>query len=98
MECEIISYTSCLIFCKCNGNIRHVSSERIIASFIILQQKTIVRVEDDVDVQNEEDSIDLKSHIVYVPAVFSKEKTDPEVGLMFGCFYCSCSCVCLCFI
>lgn len=60
-----------------------MSSERIITSFVILQQKTIVRVEDDVDVRSEENSIDLKSHKVYVSAVFSKEKTDPEVSLMF---------------
>jgi hypothetical protein len=60
-----------------------VSSERIIASFIILQQKTIVRGEDDVEFQSEEDSIDVKSDKVYVPAAFSKEKTDPEVNLIF---------------
>jgi hypothetical protein len=75
-----------------------VSSERIIASFIILQQKTVITGEDDVDVQSEEDSIDMKSDKVYVPAAFSKEKADPEVSLTFWCFYGSCSCVCLCCI
>ncbi|XP_023706886.1 uncharacterized protein LOC111864096 isoform X3 [Cryptotermes secundus] len=41
-------------------------------------EKTTVKVEDDVDVQSEEDSIDMKSHKDYVPAVLSEEKTDPE--------------------
>lgn len=83
MECGIIPCTCCLLFCKYNGSVRRVSSERIIASFVILQEKTIVKVEEDDDVQSEEDSIDLKSHKDYVPAVFSNEKTDPEVSLMF---------------
>jgi hypothetical protein len=75
--------TCCPLFYKCNGNVRNVLSKRIIFIFIILQQKTIIRVGDGDDVQSEEDLIDVKSLEVYVPSAFSIEKTEPEVSVVF---------------
>lgn len=56
-----------------------------------LQQKTMMKVENDVDVQNEENSSDIKIHEVYVPSSFPIEEIKSEVSLVLGVFYISCS-------
>jgi hypothetical protein len=56
----------------------------------ILQQNTIIKVENDVDTQSEEDSFHMKIEEVYVPSAFCIEKPEPEVSLVFRCF---CACV-----
>jgi hypothetical protein len=55
---------------------------------IILQQNTIIKTENDVDVQSEEDSIHMKIEEVYVPSAFCIEKSEPEVSLFSRCSAC----------
>jgi hypothetical protein len=56
----------------------------------ILQQNTVIKVENDVDVWSEEDSVHMKIEEVYIPSAFCIEKPEPEVSLVFKCF---CACV-----
>lgn len=53
----------------------------------ILQQNTIIKIENDVDVQSDEDSIHMKIEEIYIPSAFCIEKPEPEVSLAFRCFY-----------
>ena len=54
---------------------------------IILQQNTdIIKVENDMDIVTEEDSIGIKFDEVYIPSAFCVEKAEPEVSLFCGCF------------
>jgi hypothetical protein len=52
-----------------------------------LQQNTMMKVENDVDVQSEENSSDIKIHEVYVPSSFPIEEIKSEVSLVLGVFY-----------
>lgn len=54
-----------------------------------LQQNAMVKVENEMDVQNENNSIDIKSHEVYVSSILIEE-IKSEVSC-FGHFYTSCS-------
>lgn len=40
-----------------------------------------VKVEKDVDVTSQEDSVDIKTEEVYIPSTYSAKKNDPEVSL-----------------
>jgi hypothetical protein len=53
-----------------------------------LQQNTIVKEEDDVDVLSEE-CIDMKFEEVFIPSAFPIEKVEPEVSPLCRCF-CAC--------
>jgi hypothetical protein len=44
-----------------------------------------MKVESDVNVLSEEDSIDMKSEEVHIPSGFSIRKADPEVSVVFRC-------------
>jgi hypothetical protein len=44
----------------------------------------MVKVENCVDVLNQEDSSDMKTDEVYLPSAFSIKKDEPEVGLVFS--------------
>jgi hypothetical protein len=53
--------------------------------FIILQQKIdLIKIENDVDVLSEEDSIGMGTDEVYIPSTFSIKKAELEVGLLFS--------------
>jgi hypothetical protein len=56
----------------------------------ILQKNAIIKIENDVGVQGEEDTFHMKIEEVYVPSAFCIEKPEPEVSLVFRCF---CACV-----
>jgi hypothetical protein len=56
----------------------------------ILQKNAIIKIENDVDVQSEEDTFDMKIQEDYVPSAFCIEKPEPEVSLVFRWF---CACV-----
>jgi hypothetical protein len=45
-----------------------------------------MKVESDVNVLGEEDSIDVKNEVVHIPSGFSIRKADPEGSLAFRCF------------
>jgi hypothetical protein len=51
-----------------------------------LQKNAIIKVENDVDVQDEEGTFHMKIEEVYVPSAFCVEKPEPEVSLVFRCF------------
>jgi hypothetical protein len=49
--------------------------------FIILQQNiSTVKVENDIDVQREDDSINMEIDEAYIPLTFSIQKAEPEVS------------------
>jgi hypothetical protein len=43
----------------------------------------VIKVEKDVDVLSEEDSVSTKADDIYLPSTFSVEKVEPEVSLGF---------------
>jgi hypothetical protein len=45
-----------------------------------------MKVESDVNILSEEDSIDVKSEEVHIPSGFSIRQSDPEVSIVFRCF------------
>jgi hypothetical protein len=58
--------------------------------FIILQDNTVIKVEIDVDILSEEESIDLKSDEVYASSLSSfPVKTEPKVSFVFR-YFCGC--------
>ena len=40
-----------------------------------------IKVENDTDVEPEEDSVEMKTHEVYLPSAFCEVKGEPEVSL-----------------
>jgi hypothetical protein len=46
----------------------------------------MMKVENDMDVQSEENSSDIKIHEVYIPSSFPIEEIKSEVGLVLGLF------------
>ena len=69
---------------------------------IILQLNIdAIKVENDSDVEPEEDSVEMKTHELYLPSAFCEVKGEPEVSLFFDGFiqwWCVCVCVCGFFI
>lgn len=53
-----------------------------------------MKVENDVDVMSEEDSIDMKSDRVYTLSPFSIERPEPEVRTILSDVCGGCSCMC----
>jgi hypothetical protein len=53
----------------------------------------MIKVENDVDAQYEEESVHMKIEEVYIPSAYYVEKTEPEVSFVFRCF-CACSPMC----
>jgi hypothetical protein len=51
---------------------------------ILLQNVNITRVENDVDVLSEEDSIGIQTDEVYIPSAFSTGKTEYKVNNVFN--------------
>jgi hypothetical protein len=47
------------------------------------QNMDTIKVEKDMDVTSEEDSVGVKTEEVYIPSAYSAKKTDPEVSLFF---------------
>jgi hypothetical protein len=45
-----------------------------------------MKVESDMNVLSEEDSIDMKSEEVHIPSGYSIRMADPEVSVVFRCF------------
>jgi hypothetical protein len=66
---------------------------------IILQQNIDgIKVENDVDVVKEDNSIGVKSNEIYIPSGFSIKKAENKVRLIFGWFfYLNRVCLSLCF-
>jgi hypothetical protein len=54
-------------------------------NFIILQQNIdMIKVENEVDVLSEEDSIGMKTDEVYIPSAVSIKKDEPNVSFVFS--------------
>jgi hypothetical protein len=54
---------------------------------IILQLNVdAIKVENDTDIESEEDSVEMKTHEVYLPSAFCMVKAEPEVSLSCGSF------------
>jgi hypothetical protein len=45
-----------------------------------------IKVEKDTDVESEEDSVEMKTHEVYLPSAFCVVKAEPEVSLFWDDF------------
>jgi hypothetical protein len=70
-----------------------------LSSFFTILQQIIdeIKVEGNVDILSEEDSIDIKNEEIYTPSAFSMNENKPEVSLGIRYFYRSVSCMCQCF-
>jgi hypothetical protein len=55
---------------------------KICLLYIILQLNIdAIKVENDTDVESEEDTVEMKTHEVYLPSTFCVVKAEPEVSL-----------------
>jgi hypothetical protein len=78
-----LSSVSCMLYWECH---KHVLQNYLL--FVILQQKMVIKRDNDVDTQSEEESFNMmQRHEVYVP------KAEPVVGPVSRCFYSSCLCM-----
>jgi hypothetical protein len=64
-------------------SIRNVSLNSYLLLVMLQQNMDTIKVENDVDVMSEEDSIGVKTEEVYIPSAFTVKKTEPGVSLVF---------------
>jgi hypothetical protein len=88
---------NCFVYCVFWVYEDHKEQNELL--FVLLQQEAdTVKMETDVDVLGEGDSVSMEPYKVYVPSAFAIEKFEPEVSYVFlHDSYGVCSlCVCMC--
>lgn len=82
---NLLLYILCSV-CTCSECIKKYIISQLLLFIILQVNMDVIKVEKDVDVLSEEDSVSTKADDIYLPSTFSVEKVEPEVSLGFRWF------------